>query len=93
MLLEWSERWRATALTQPPVHPPDDAELAQSLAALRDTRRRLAEAQAEGSPTASRLDEERARLERAIRRRTHHLAGTSAATTRFRAGDLVDVTR
>ena len=77
-------------LTQPPVHPPDDAELARSLAALRDTRRRLAEARAEGSPTASRLDEERARLERAIRRRTHHLAGTSAATTRFRAGDLVD---
>ncbi len=30
VLLEWSERWRATALTQPPVHPPDDAELAQS---------------------------------------------------------------
>lgn len=90
VLLEWSERWRATALTQPPVHPPDDAELAQSLAALRDTRRRLAKAQAEGSQTAIRLDEERARLERAIRQRTHHLAGTSAATTRFRAGDLVD---
>lgn len=90
VLLEWSERWRATALTQPPVHPPDDAELAQSLAALRDTRRRLAKAQAEGSQTAIRLDEERARLERAIRQRTHHLAGTSAATTRFRARDLVD---
>ena len=36
-LLEWSERWRATALSQPPVHPPDDAELAQGLAALRET--------------------------------------------------------
>ena len=60
VLLEWSERWRATALTQPPVHPPDDAELAGALAALRDTRRRLAEARAEGSPTAGRLDEDRA---------------------------------
>ncbi len=29
-LLEWSERRRATALSQPPVHPPDDAELAQA---------------------------------------------------------------
>ena len=39
--------------SQPPVHPPDDDELARSLAALRDTRRRLAEARAEGSPTAA----------------------------------------
>ena len=90
VLLEWSERWRATALTQPPVHPPEDAELAQSLAALRNTRRRLAEAQAEGSPTVGRLDDERTRLERAIRRRTHHLAGTSVSTTRFHAARLVD---
>ena len=89
-LLEWSERWRATALTQPPVHPPDDDELARDLAALRDTRRRLAEAQAEASPTAIRLDEERGRLERAIRQRTHHLAGTSTPTLRFRAEHLVD---
>ena len=48
VLLEWSERWRATALAQPPVHPPDDEELAEDLAALRDTRRRLAEARADG---------------------------------------------
>ena len=77
-LLEWSERRRATTLFQPPVHPPDDAELAGDLAALRDTRRRLTEARAEASPTGARLDAERARLEAAIRRRTHHLAGTSA---------------
>jgi len=88
-LLEWSERWRATALSQPPVHPPDDQELAQSLAALRDTRRRLAEARAEAAPTAARLDEDRTRLERAIRRRAHHLAGTATETTRFEADRLV----
>jgi CHAT domain-containing protein len=90
MLLEWSERWRANSLSQPPVRPPDDAELARDLAALRATRRRLAEARAEGSTSATRLEEDRARLERAIRRRTHHLAGTGSATTRFRAEHLVD---
>ena len=74
-MLEWTERWRANSLSQPPVHPPDDAELARDLAALRDTRRRLAEARAEGAPSAARLDDDRARLEEAIRRRTHHLAG------------------
>ena len=84
-LLEWSERWRANALFQPAVQPPDDAELARDLAALRDTRRRLAEARAEGSPTAARLDEERARLEHAIRRRAHHLRGTSRDRLAFRA--------
>ena len=63
------------------------------LAALRDTRRRLAEARAEGSPTAARLDEERARLERAIRRRTHHLRGTSAAIASVPGGELVGVPR
>ena len=83
-----------TALSQPPVHPPDDEELARDLAALRDTRRRLAEARAEGAPTASRLDEDRARLERAIRRRAHHLAGTSAAIDPVPGCDeLVDVAR
>jgi hypothetical protein len=90
VLLEWSERWRAAALTQPPVHPPDDRELAQALAALRDTRRRLAEASADGSPTASRLEEERVRWERSIRRRNHHLAGASAQTGRFEAAHLVE---
>ena len=89
-LLEWSERWRANALFQPPVHPPDDEELARDLAALRDTRRRLADARAEGSAPASRLDEDRARLELAIRRRTHHLRGTSAGSGPFEADRLVE---
>ena len=74
-LLAWSERWRANALSQPPVHPPDDAELARDLAALRSTRRRLAEVRSEGAATTARLDDERIRLERAIRRRTHHRIG------------------
>jgi hypothetical protein len=89
-MLEWSERWRANALFQPAVHPPDDEELARDLATLRDTRRRLADALDEGSPTAPRLDEERARLELAIRRRTHRLRGVGSASLHFRVEDLVD---
>ena len=40
-------------------------------------------ARADGSPTATRLDADRARLEAAIRRRTHHLAGGAANVERF----------
>ena len=50
-LLRWSERWRATALAQPPVTP--DGEVSTELAALRDNGRRLAQARAEGEPTAA----------------------------------------
>jgi hypothetical protein len=92
-MLEWSERWRAVALTQPPVRPPDDEGLARDLAALRDTRRRLAEARAAGGPTTEQLDEDRARLERAVRQRMHHLAGTSATTARFETERLVAALR
>ena len=88
-MLEWTERWRANSLSQPPVHPPDDAELARDLAALRDTRRRLAEARAEGAPSAARLDDDRGRLEEAIRRRTHHLAGASTESAPFEAERLL----
>ena len=88
-MLAWSERWRATALAQPPVHPPDDQELARILAALRDTRRRLGEARAAGADTAARLDDERARLELDIRQRAHHLAGSSDEGPRFDVEHLV----
>ncbi len=90
-LLEWSERWRATTLSQPPVRPPDDDDLAADLAALRDTRRRLTQARDEEvAPTAARLAEEEARLERSIRRRTHHLSGTAAEGWKFDVAVLVD---
>src|SRR6202034_1940958 len=36
LLLSWTERWRATALTVPSVRPSADAELNAGLAALRD---------------------------------------------------------
>ena len=71
-LLRWSERWRATALAEPPVTP--DGEVSTELAALRDNGRRLAEARAEGEPTQQ-LEGERARLERAVRAEHHRRAG------------------
>ena len=71
-LLRWSERWRATALAQPPVTP--DGEVSTELAALRDNGRRLAQARAEGEPTQQ-LEAERAKLERAVRAEHHRRAG------------------
>jgi tetratricopeptide (TPR) repeat protein len=90
VMLAWSERWRATALTQPPVRPPEDDDLARLLASLRDTRRRLGEARAAGTDMATRLDAERTRLELAIRQRTHHLGGSSEQVPRFDVGQLVE---
>ena len=78
MLLRWSERWRASALAIPAVRPPEDPVLAADLAALRTVARQLDAARAAGRPTAG-LDAERARLEAAIRSRSHR-AGAGAGT-------------
>jgi tetratricopeptide (TPR) repeat protein len=85
-LLRWSERWRATALAQPPVTP--DEEVPVSLAALRDNGRRLAEARAEGEPT-DQLEQERKRLEREVRAEHHRLAGQGQADPRLDVEQLV----
>lgn len=73
-LLRWSERWRATALTAPAVHPPDDQALAHDLAGYRDATRRLTDAQRQGAPTAS-TERERDEWEEVIRRRRRHERG------------------
>jgi tetratricopeptide (TPR) repeat protein len=75
LMLEWSERWRAVALAVPAVRPPDDELLQADLAALRDVTSRLAGTRDLGLPTAS-LEQERQRLERAVRARAMH-AGAS----------------
>jgi tetratricopeptide (TPR) repeat protein len=74
LLLVWSERWRSTALSVPPVRRPHaDAELNVGLAALRDVMRRLEQArhQAQPAPGARReqlrLEREQQRLEGAVR--------------------------
>ncbi|WP_405071512.1 CHAT domain-containing protein [Kribbella sp. NBC_01510] len=79
MLLRWSERWRASALTLTPVRPPDDPELAADLAGLRNVARRLDAALGADGDT-DRLRLERNRLEAAIRARTRRLAGRRSNT-------------
>ncbi|WP_340539030.1 CHAT domain-containing protein [Nocardioides sp. GXZ039] len=86
-LLRWSERWRATALAQPPVTPGEEPVL-PSLAALRDNGRRLAEARAGGEPTDV-LEQERRRLEREVRAEHHRLTGATDHTARFDVDRLV----
>ena len=87
-LLQWTERWRATALTQPPVRPPNELDLVAELAAMRDCVRRLDDARANGSPTAG-LEQERSRLERAIRSRRLKVAGEQGKRERFDVDRLV----
>jgi tetratricopeptide (TPR) repeat protein len=77
MLLRWTERWRATTSTIPPVHPPDDDELAADLATLRQMTRRLNEATANGRPTAA-LERERRRVEGEVRRHVLRTSGAAA---------------
>lgn len=79
-LLWWSERWRATALSEPPVRRTDSDAPDAPLAALRDNARRLLTARNDGADTAL-LVAERAHLEEAVRRSLRHLAGTGHATT------------
>ena len=66
LLLDWTERWRATALTVPAVRPSADAELNAGLAALRDATSRLAKARSQGEPTTV-LQREQRRLEGVVR--------------------------
>ena len=79
-LLVWSERWRATALTVPPVRLHVDAEMTRDLAALRTLARRLEAAVPAGTGPpeqrrlaeagAAALQQERRRLEDAVRRQS-----------------------
>jgi tetratricopeptide (TPR) repeat protein len=74
LLLEWSERWRSTALAVPPVRPPDDRELQADLTAVRDITSRAEKARADGTPMVA-LDREQLRLESAIRARIMRVQG------------------
>ena len=88
-VLDWSERWRATALSVPPVRSHADQALMADLAALRHLSRRL-----DDSPThhhvAPGLHQERRRLETAVRRRVLRTpAVTGEAVARPHATDLL----
>jgi tetratricopeptide (TPR) repeat protein len=90
LLLEWSERWRATVLRVTPVRPLADGELVADLAALRTVAGRL-DRDPDGRSAASALERERRRLEAAVRQRVLH---TPAAAVReaepFNTADLLE---
>jgi tetratricopeptide (TPR) repeat protein len=90
LLLSWTERWRATALTVPSVRPSADAELNADLAALRDVTSRLEEARRDGA-SAGPLQREQLRLEAVVRARSLRapgMAGTGRAV--IDVGALLD---
>ncbi|MGD0608035.1 MAG: CHAT domain-containing protein [Streptosporangiaceae bacterium] len=90
LLLTWSERWRATAHAVPAVRPMADAELNDSLAALRDVTKRVEEARRKGLPNPN-LQREQQRLEATVRASALRAQGTLAGHGRiaFSAGDLL----
>jgi tetratricopeptide (TPR) repeat protein len=77
-VLAWAERSRARSLTPRPVRPPDDPELAGTLAELRLVTAELDQAAVEAG-TTSRLLARQAALERAVQRRVRRLAGAGGA--------------
>jgi tetratricopeptide (TPR) repeat protein len=77
-VLAWAERSRARSLTPRPVRPPDDPELVEILAELRQVTVELDQAAVEAG-TASRLLARQAALERAVQRRVRRLAGAEGA--------------
>ena len=76
LLLAWTERWRATALTVPAVRPSADAELNTGLAALREVTSQLEDARSNGRPTMT-LEREQRRLEGAVRASALRARGTA----------------
>ena len=90
LFLDWSERWRATALRVIPVRPPQDSDLEADLAALRNVVTRLDRAP-DGSIATSALQRERRRLEAAVRQRVLHTpAMTAGDAVPFATADLLE---
>ncbi|MGI5128449.1 CHAT domain-containing protein [Pseudonocardia sp. CA-107938] len=65
-VLLWSERWRATASSVPPVQPAEGEASFVELVALRDVTARIDQARRNGEPFAA-LARDRARLEARVR--------------------------
>ena len=76
-ILKWSERWRATALTQPPVRPRLSQRARQGFVTTVGDEARKAVSQP-------------VRVEAAIRNQRHQLAGVSGPPARFDVGEFVD---
>ena len=73
-VLSWAERWRAGAVWSRPARPPDDADLAADLDALRVVSSELAEAALAGRDTVP-LVRRQAELEVSIRDRARRAPG------------------
>ncbi len=90
LLMEWSERWRSTALRVTPVRPPSDSDLVADLAALRNVATRLDSA-LDSRAASPALQRERRRLEAAVRQRVLHTPAVEAGQAEsFSLTDLLD---
>lgn len=87
LILQWSERVRATSVAEPSVRPSDDGESERELFAVRDSMRRLEEAYARGMSTTV-AQKQRDAGEAAVRRRRRHLTGSARPVERFDVGAL-----
>ena len=88
-LLQWSERWRATALVVPPTAAGDDPTAIADLAALRAQHQQLAEARAKGDRT-DQLQARVTRLEQSMRQRLLHARGTGQSASALDVGELLE---
>ena len=91
-VLRWAERSRAGALRRPPVHPPDDRQLAADLAELRHLRTEMRDAAMQGDVRRV-LSVRASAVENAVHDRTRRTSGDhgrdgSAVTGRVELGAL-----
>jgi tetratricopeptide (TPR) repeat protein len=77
-VLAWAERWRASSLRLRPVRPPEDPVLEANMAELRQVAGQVRDAALTGQPS-TRLLHRQAALEEAVRRRSRHARGPTAA--------------
>jgi tetratricopeptide (TPR) repeat protein len=77
-VLAWAERWRAAALHLRPVRPPEDAELAADLAALRAITAEIDQVAMAGRTTSGLLRRQQ-ELEASVRSRARHATGLGLA--------------
>lgn len=89
-MLRWAERWRATALSLPPVVTGEDPQVGRELAALRASARTLDEARAAGAPMTA-AAREHARREQEVLERQRKIAGSGPETReRFSVARLLE---
>ncbi|MBM2623502.1 CHAT domain-containing protein [Actinoplanes sp. LDG1-06] len=88
-LLLWTEMRRASALSTVTSRSPVGREFSADLAALREVMNRLDTARATGG-RAGPIEEERRRLEAAIRERARHLGGDGASPPPPTADEILD---